>query len=173
MPRKKICDMDCFNCSYEDCINDHIRIRRPLTEEEKESERQKRRDRYKIYKESGRCVDCGKPFDAKHGKQQNYRLWCYECAIKRKRIGRARMNKGVREYRRENELCYYCGAERVEGHKVCEKHLKTLVKSVEYAREFRTEENNVFKKENKLHYAKMESKMREKENGVSNKKSCD
>jgi hypothetical protein len=61
-------------------------------------------------KENGICVRCSKP--ATHG------LFCYECSIKQKRSKKKWLQKEknkrhdrglIPEYRKENNLCCYCG----------------------------------------------------------------
>lgn len=57
----KVCDMDCLNCIYDDCINDYIRPMHVITtEEDRISNRQSRKKRYEKLKQAGLCTDCGK-----------------------------------------------------------------------------------------------------------------
>lgn len=60
MAKKSICNMDCFNCIFDDCINDYIGPPEKSAEQ-KEKHNKYQRQRYQKRKEQGLCVRCGKP----------------------------------------------------------------------------------------------------------------
>lgn len=127
----KICDMDCFNCKFDDCINDYVRPMHVITtESERISNRQSRAKRYKKLRAAGLCVDCGKPVNGSNAK-------CYECRLKANRKNRqAYRNKHPlrREIFRESG-CYFCGKKCVSGKKVCAEHLQICQNNAARARE--------------------------------------
>lgn len=124
MAKKKIiCDRDCFNCKCDDCIAD-IRVysekslyknRSPQAQANQRALAKKKRDEAKA---QGLCMICRKK-KATHG------VKCYECYLRQKRYDRAKCD-GRRQYWLEEGLCYFCGAPRMAGQKVCEKHYKIL-----------------------------------------------
>lgn len=126
----KICDMDCFNCKFDDCINDYVRPMHVITtESERISNRQSRAKRYKKLRAAGLCVDCGKPVNGSNAK-------CYECRLKANR-------KNRQAYRAKHPVprdffkttgCYFCGDKCVEGKKVCARHLYICQKNAQNAR---------------------------------------
>ncbi len=119
--RKRVCDMDCFHCKYDDCIYDESEPEYAATEKEREHlehQKQYQKERYRKLRSLGLCTVCGKP--AKSGQAK-----CEECC--------QRINQRARQKYRDKHLisrdffretgCFFCGAECVEGKKVCEKHL--------------------------------------------------
>ena len=121
--KKIICDRDCFNCKFDDCISD-IRVysekslyknRSPQAQANQRALAKKKRDEAKA---QGSCMVCRKK-KATHG------VKCYECYLRQKRHDRAKCD-GRREYWLDEGLCYFCGAPRIAGQKVCEKHYKIL-----------------------------------------------
>ena len=117
---KKKCNMDCFNCIYDDCINDYVAPRRELTEKEKKYRSQYQLNRYYELKKKGLCTKCGKrpPLPGV--------TRCLECRNKHRRSNIEFRNKTKtieknREYRREHGLCFYCGEKVMEGKTICEK----------------------------------------------------
>lgn len=129
--RKSVCDMDCFNCKFDDCINDYVRPLHVIkTEKEREAGRQYRKERYARLKAEKICVDCGKNPACTDS------VRCYECRIKHIRYERTQYfekHQNSRETFRETG-CYFCGEKRVKGKKVCQKHLKICRKNAENAR---------------------------------------
>lgn len=68
----------------------------------------KKKIRYHYRKDNGLCVVCGKP-------AQNGRVTCDACAEKRRNYKRENT-----KYYRENNICPYCGKERIyENEKMC------------------------------------------------------
>lgn len=127
MGKKVTCNRDCFNCIYDDCIVD-IRVysekslyknRSPEAQEKQRAIAKKKRDEARA---KGFCIICRKR-KATHGSK------CYECYLRQKRYDKAKYD-GRREYWREEGLCYFCGAPRMEGQKTCEKHYKILKESI-------------------------------------------
>lgn len=123
----KVCDMDCFHCKFDDCINEKTYREKDMYKNRPEEYRERQRERSKrIYHErkaSGLCVICGK-------KPPKFGVRCYECHLAQKRRDRKK-NKGLRDERKMKGLCYYCGAEVIPGKRVCEKHYKILMKCAE------------------------------------------
>lgn len=134
-----VCDRDCENCKYSDCI---LEIMDSDANEFKERKRFNARNlryknhdkfvsndhkRYEYRKTNGLCVKCGKPY-----LDHRYSM-CSICRYKnatQKRI-KAR-NNGVkpkqteisnRLERKENGYCYFCGKPAVKGKKTCVEHL--------------------------------------------------
>lgn len=129
-----VCDMDCFNCKYDDCINDNVtECYADLPFEEKEKIQKRNRTRYHELKERGICVKCGK-LPAKEGI-----TLCESCAHKRsKREKRKRAENqqiSKRDLWREQRKCYFCGGECVQGKKVCTKHYEMLKAMAMHMRE--------------------------------------
>ena len=126
----KVCDMDCLNCIYDDCINDYIRPMHVITtEEDRISNRQSRKKRYEKLKQAGLCTDCGKP-------AYNGSVRCFECKLKHNRISKQKYREKhpiSRDVFRENG-CYFCGEECVAGKKVCKKHFDICKRNAENAR---------------------------------------
>lgn len=85
--------------------------RKPLTDEQKNRYSARFKEQQKsLYKErskNGICTRCGK-YKAEKGKKK-----CRICLDKDAEMHRKRTynKKGVREYRKENHLCYHCGKE--------------------------------------------------------------
>lgn len=128
MAKKKIiCDRDCFNCKFDDCIAD-IRVysekslyknRSPQAQANQRALAKKKRDEAKA---NGLCMVCRKR-KATHGSK------CYECYLRQKKYDKAKYH-GRREFWREKGLCYFCGNNCIEGKKVCEKHYKFLFSNI-------------------------------------------
>lgn len=79
---KKICDMDCFHCKHDDCVRDYLPKRpyKDWPQAWKDTRNKHRREKYRLHKEAGLCVECGK-------KRANRGVFCDECFLKRKRAG--------------------------------------------------------------------------------------
>lgn len=125
---KKICNMDCFHCTYNDCINDNVYSEKSRYCNRSEWGKQRQRDYQKKKRdearEKGLCIIC-KQKKATHGEK------CYECYLRQKRHDKKK-NKHLREYWLENGLCYYCGAKTIQGKKVCEKHYQIVLKNLQH-----------------------------------------
>lgn len=112
----------------------------------------RRREIYKYKKEHGICVRCSKP--AKIG------MYCTDCYIKQKRrldekcrkAKEKRQERGlIPEYRKANNLCFFCG-EPVEEPK---KHGRACNKCAERCSENAIkQENNYFRKTNAAMYGR-------------------
>lgn len=95
-----------------DCLEIHRRRDVEKYDPDKAHEYQaRRRELYQLHKEKGICVRCSKP--ATRG------LYCLDCSIKAKRQSQEmsrkrkeqRHDRGlIPEYRKENNLCFFCGA---------------------------------------------------------------
>ncbi len=129
--KKQICNMDCFNCKFLDCINDYVKKERrwrDLPEEQKKKSAEHKREKYYRDKEKGICTHCGKkPIYA-----EKSTICCYECYInykkrdmERYRELRARTQE-KHDFKEKNNLCLYCDEPRVDGKKVCAKHYKKM-----------------------------------------------
>ena len=134
--RKKICDGDCFNCKYDDCINDKTAESTARASERKAvyyaahedyRERQKEwhRNNYARLKAAGICVRCRK-------KPAEYGVHCYECWLRQMRKAKNRYTHG-REIWTEEGRCYFCGKPAIPGKKTCEKHYKICCNSISHA----------------------------------------
>ena len=94
------------------CLEYHQLVSFNAYDKQKAHEYQaRRREIYHEHKANGICVRCSKP--ATHG------IYCYECSIKQKRKHQAEAlkrkflryeSRSGRQYRRENGLCWFCGA---------------------------------------------------------------
>lgn len=119
------CNKDCFNCIYDDCINDVVNknyMRLPSVMERKYKHQ---REKYRKRKEAGLCTTCGK-------KPAEYGIYCYEHYLYHKRKIREwcdRNKPKIREERRKQGLCTFCGAPRMNGRTVCEKCYSRLYES--------------------------------------------
>lgn len=118
------CNLDCFNCSYPDCVReepDTDRFRwcnRP--EKYKQEQLQKKKEQYKTRKEKGLCVHCGKP--ATHG------VKCYEHYIKAKRYNESHRSSKQETWKYLGK-CYFCGRDVLPGKKSCAEHYEILRKN--------------------------------------------
>lgn len=93
--KKRVCDMDCLHCKYDDCINDII----PPPQKKKhrmESETERKRKIYMRRKANKICVRCGEPLD--EASRSAGRVRCAHCAAymreynKRNRQKKLQMN---------------------------------------------------------------------------------
>ena len=104
--------------------------RKPLTDEQKERYGKRFREQQKTLYiervESGICTRCGK-YKAEKGKKK-----CRICLDKDAEMHRKRTynRKNIKEYRKENHLCYYCGKEidRDTG-QICQSCLERCIQS--------------------------------------------
>lgn len=120
------CDMNCFECRFDDCVNGSTYSEKSLYKNRSEHARENARAYFKRARdkarESGLCTTCKK-------KPRKYGVMCYECYLRQKRYDRAR-STGERQLWKENDLCYYCGDPVVPGKRVCQKHYDILLKSI-------------------------------------------
>ncbi len=125
----KVCDMDCFNCKFDDCIKDDVYRETSrycnLTEHCKRYENEYGKKRRAEAKQKNYCVRCLKR-PATHGSQ------CYECYIRGKSYYQ-KHKPNTRILWREEGKCYFCGNEVIKGKKVCEKHYLILCNNAEKA----------------------------------------
>lgn len=142
------CNMKCFECIYDDCVNDYVKpeYKRPPDQMRKRADYQKKLRAQR--KEAGLCTRCGKR-EATRG------ILCIDCYTKDKRYKHERNYTGIVEFWKNNNLCTKCGAQRAPGHKLCERHLKIAQDGIAHAREFI--KNDKFKAENKVHFARRDA----------------
>lgn len=153
----KICDMDCFNCKFPDCVNDTIYPESARycnwSEERKRKNRKYQTDRYRKALSEGLCGHC-------HNKPLYRGVLCYECWKRYK----ASIAEHKREYRHENGLCYFCDTPVVPGKKVCEKHLHIFQKSMSYTTPFYEPKKHKWYADERLRYAEHCAKQKCNEN---------
>lgn len=146
----RICDMDCFNCKFPDCINDKVYPESSRycnwSEERKKKDNARCAERYRKALAAGLCGRC-------HYKPLYRGTLCYECWLKRKRYDASRSTH-KREYRRENGLCYFCDTPVVPGKKTCEKHLQFFQKRIEYASKFVDLKNHKWRNDDNVYIYK-------------------
>lgn len=120
------CNRDCFNCVFDDCIDDSVYPEETLykyrSEEWKAHQREYQKKRREEAKKNGMCIICKKKEATKGAK-------CLECYLRQKRHDKKK-NTESRERWSEEGLCYYCGAKPMDGKKVCEKHYESCVKRI-------------------------------------------
>lgn len=133
------CDLNCLNCIYEDCINDHIPASRPeygaqYYQAHKEEVRARKKKQYNERKAAGICVSCGKR------KAVKGRVRCLDCQQKARRqdtAGRRRRGMLPKDHFDGVDWCRLCGKEKpVEGKQLCSKCLEISRASIAYARTF-------------------------------------
>lgn len=133
------CNQDCFNCIYDDCILDEedvIRIRKPLTDEQRERVNKNHRIQYELKKEKGICVKCANK--ATHG------IYCYDCYIKKQQYNQAK-RKGVNAFQlyREQGLCSRCGDKIYKG-RLCKKHYDINIENLKKRKTDAFKKNNAY-----------------------------
>lgn len=132
---REICNMDCFNCKFADCINDSgVKKRKPLTQEQIAKQKEYKKQWAEKKKAQGLCLSCGKR-KAVHG------VRCAECAAKcleyskayyiKKKLRNNPDGKTITQRRRDNGLCVYCGKPVVTGKKVCKIHYEVKLQEVQ------------------------------------------
>lgn len=126
----KVCDMDCFNCKYDDCIKDDVypesQTYSHRNENYKKYQKEYKAKRYAELKLKGICVKCGKS-KATHG------VVCLDCYIRQKRNDTKRWGK--RKLWKSLGKCYFCGEDVVPSKKVCAKHYNSCADNVKKATE--------------------------------------
>lgn len=127
MANRKVCDMDCFNCKFPDCIKS-VKGKKELTQEQKNANSERVKSRYYASKASGICVACQR-------KPKSHGLKCQECWERQKRLDAARY--GIRKKWEQEGKCRNCGGERKAGKKTCEYHYNILVQCAATARKAR------------------------------------
>lgn len=154
-----ICNHDCLNCIYDDCINDSVYSEKSLyrnrSEQAKENQRKLQKRKRDESKAKGLCVIC-------RSKKATHGVKCYECYIRQKRYDKAKYN-GKRQYWKENGLCFYCGAKTLPGKKVCQKHYDSLLKNIVKCNASKNT------KRAQLEFGKQHWKLREMEKNGQNK----
>lgn len=133
------CNMDCFNCKYDDCINDYVpkdysARRAAYYQEHKKELSEKSHNRYMERKAAGLCVECGKK------KAVENRTRCLECLLKNRRAANEKnRRKGLqpRAHFDGVDWCRLCGkAKPVEGRTLCSKCLEACQKRALHASTF-------------------------------------
>lgn len=123
----KVCDMDCFNCKFDDCKKNDVYRESSLYCNTTEHCRQYCRDYHKKRREEARqknyCGRCFK-FPATHG------TYCYNCYLYIRRYYESHKSN-IREMRRNEGLCYVCGDKVKDGFKLCEKHYNIACKNLD------------------------------------------
>lgn len=134
----------CVICCKEEAFYNHVRCpscmekqvlrqakrQQNLSKEQREHINSMKRERYRRYKESGRCVNCGK--QTKNGERV-----CPTCLIQERKAGTAyRERNGKKKGYAEAGLCIWCGGERVEGKMMCPSCLDRNRELMAYARQF-------------------------------------
>lgn len=156
----KICNMDCFNCKFPDCINDTVYPESARycnwSEERKKRDNARCAKRYREAVSKGLCGRC-------HKKPQYQGKLCYECWLKRKRYDASKATH-KREYRREHGLCYFCDTPAVPGKKTCEKHLRIFQEKMAYAAQFNDLKKHKWYADERLRYAEYCTKQKGNEN---------
>ena len=121
----KVCDMDCFNCKFPDCIKEDVYSEKGKYCNRSEEQKQKAREYAKKKRDEARakgfCIVCRK-VPATNGAK------CHECYLRQKRHDKKK-NTGKRQMRFELGLCYFCGAPPKKGFRVCEKHYSIYQKA--------------------------------------------
>ena len=103
------------------CLEKQRERRKPLTEEQRirqnEHFKKQQKGLYEERAEQGICTKCGKR-KADYGKKK-----CKICLEKDAFMHRKQRfdQPNIRDYRRENKLCYYCGEPAEENKNVCAK----------------------------------------------------
>lgn len=113
-------EKQCISCREKSYLN-----RKPPTEEQKKRQSEKfkeyQKNLYKKRSEEGICTRCGKT-KAAYGRKK-----CFNCLSKDSELHKKRIfsRKDIKEYRKENNLCYHCGA-KIENAKtqICSKCLE-------------------------------------------------
>lgn len=116
----KVCDMDCLNCKFPDCIKDDVAPLRRYSQRSEKSKQKIREYQKRLRAEAkanGLCTTCRKN-KATHGTK------CFECYLMHKRHNARR--SGKRDFWLSDGKCYKCGREPIEGKKVCEMHYPQL-----------------------------------------------
>lgn len=122
--------MDCLNCKFEDCINDYVRpIHSKRTEKEIAAQKTYKSNKYKSRKAAGLCVNCGR-------RKAESGVMCNECRLKRNRKSREKYRQQHPDPRSlfRQTGCYFCGAARIPGKKVCARHLEICRQNAQNAR---------------------------------------
>lgn len=126
----KVCDMDCLNCVHDDCINDKVYYDSSLYKNRSESAKKHAKEHQKKLRDEARskglCIVCRK-------RKANHGVTCEDCFRANSRRQKAKNTK--RQEREYADVCYFCGAARINGKKVCKKHYEIIMKNLRKARE--------------------------------------
>lgn len=118
----KVCDMNCFNCKFPDCIKNDTYSEKSRycnrSEQAKANQRKRAKEKRDEARAKGLCIICRKK-PMQHGSK------CYECWLRQKRYDK-RKNTGQREQWLRDGKCYFCGKEPIKGKKVCAVHYPAL-----------------------------------------------
>lgn len=125
----RVCDMDCLNCKFDDCVNDKVyydsSCYKNRSEKAKAHAREYQKKLRETAKANGLCVVCRK-------KTANHGVQCDECFAKAVRYQKKRREEKARKKEYSNE-CHFCNRERLPGKKVCEIHYEMCLKNLEKA----------------------------------------
>ena len=115
----KVCDMDCFNCKFDDCIKDDVYSDKDRycnrSEKQKQYQREYQKKKRDEARAKGLCIICRK-LPATNGSK------CLNCYLRQKRHDREKYD-GKRDRWMEDGKCYFCGSEVVKGKKVIHGHI--------------------------------------------------
>ena len=123
----KVCNMDCFNCKFDDCIKDDVYREASrycnMTEHSRQYIKDYHKKRSAEAKKKGYCTTCCiRP--ATHGTK------CEKCYQYSKSYYQNK--KGIKRILWQEEgKCYICGDSVKEGYKLCEKHYQVSCKNLE------------------------------------------
>lgn len=113
----KVCDMDCLNCRYDDCINDHVYYDsasyKNRSEKAKENARRYQAELRQKAREKGLCIVCRKNI-ADHG------VTCERCYQRNSASQRIRYEEKRRSKEYTDE-CRKCHEKRIPGKKLCQR----------------------------------------------------
>ena len=133
------CDMKCFDCKYDDCINDYVpkdakEYKARYYQAHRDEFRRKKAEQYQERKAAGLCVVCGKR------KTVPNRVRCLDCLMRAKKhdtAGRRRRGMLPNEHFDGVDWCRLCGKEKpVEGQQLCSNCLEGSRQRAAYARTF-------------------------------------
>ena len=114
----KVCDMDCFHCKYDDCINDEVKPARTYSAGQKWYRNESQKERYAKRKVAGLCVRCGKK-PVWCGSIYCYEHWLYRKRYMAEYRSKKRGDNVPRSDRKALGLCWYCGKPYAKGFKIC------------------------------------------------------
>lgn len=101
-----------------------------MTGEQRERINRQKRERYRKYREAGKCTNCGK------ATLNGYAL-CPSCLVQQRRAGE---NYRIRHDKKKGYIeagtCIWCGKERADGYQMCPECLERNRELMAYARQF-------------------------------------
>lgn len=126
MKKKQVCNMNCLNCIYPDCINNSVnnfeyqREWRKTHPEYLKRELERKKQKYRELKSKGICTMCRKR-PATHGTK------CYDCTIWTRKYNRDYYWKHHKpQIVKDPTECKFCRDKALPGRKVCAVHLEAL-----------------------------------------------